>query len=263
MEKISDQEESFEWLSYVKERSAETKKFTTKDKSARPIILEWIKTDIQSSTLAAFKKNICELACQVLAPIEVEFLKTYPHAVSQELFLKPCKPFFEQGLEAVDWQSVKEKIQSTMRQFYLTDLSSFGAAVIKPLLDDVYFLVALKDKESETLLGFTMLAVTPALPFGNVKIINIALIPEEKDSGLEQLLMSSIFTIIPQVKRIFLFIRPTNDTALKAYQNWGFVQDPNPIQDPNHQVNREYLTFLEYKTEHSNILQKVAETFLD
>lgn len=268
MEKVSSQKENQQqtspWLSCVKERSAanESRKFTAKDKFGKPVILEWKKTDIQSPDLAAFKKNVCDLACQALAPIEVQFLQAYPHAVSQEIFLKPCASFFEKGVDAVDWELVKEKIQSTIRQFYLTDLSTFGAAVIKPLLDDVYFLVTVKDREGEKLLGFTMLAITPALPFGNVKLINIAIIPEEKDRGLEQLLMSSIFNIIPQVNRIFLGTRPTNDRAIEMYRSWGFTQDLNPVQDPKHKINTEYLIVLEYKADQSSILQKSAEALV-
>ncbi len=254
-----------EWLSYVNQKlvAHKTGKFIAKDKFDKPVILEWKVTDIQSTDLATFKKSICDLACQSLAPIEVQFLQAHPHAVSEELFLKPCAPFFENGLESVDWELVKQKIESTMRQFYLTDLSSFGAAVIKPLLDDVYFLVTVKDESSEQLLGFTMLAITPALPFGHVKVINIALIPELKESGLDQLLMSSIFNIIPDVKRIFMFARPTNGSALETYRSWGFTQDPSPVQDPNHTVNLEHLTLLEYKAEQSNLLQKTAETMLE
>ncbi len=258
MEKISAVSE---WLSYVNQKLAthKTGKFTARDKFDKPVILEWKITDIQSPDLAAFKKSICDLACQALTPIEVQFLKAHPHAVSEELFLKSCAPFFENGLETVDWESVKQQIESTMRQFYLTDLSRFGEAVIRPLLDDVYFLVTVKDESSEQLLGFAMLAITPALPYGHVKLINIALIPELKESGLDQLLISSIFNILPEVKRMFMFVRPTNVSALETYCSWGFTQDLNPVQDPNHKVNLEYLTLLEYKAEQSNLLQKTAQ----
>lgn len=242
------QQPATEWLADAKEIS-DSGKFTTKETS---IILEWKKTDIQSPDLAAFKRQICDLACQTLAPIEVQFLKAYPQAVSQEMFLKPCSPFFEKG--DVDWDSVEATIQSTMKQFYLTDLASFGPAVIKPLLDDVYFLVSIK--ENAQLLGFAMFAITPALPFGNVKLINLAL--KEESRGLDQLLMSSIFKILPKTERVFLFVRPTNETALKTYTSWGFARDLNPAQDPNHKANLDYLHLFEYRADKSNTLQATA-----
>ena len=105
-----------------------------------------------------------------------------------------------------------------------------------------------------------MFAITPALNSGDIKVINIAISPAEKENGLDQLLMSSIFNIVPQVKRLFLFSRPTNSSALETYRSCGFTQDLNFVQDPNHKVNLEYLIPLEYRAEQSNILQKTAQT---
>lgn len=261
METMNDQSK---WLTYVKECTASktTKKFTNKDKFGRSVTFEWMATDILSSDLVAFKKAICEIACEVLSPIEVEFLKAHPEAVSQELFLTACAPLFENGYEAIDWDLTREKIESTIRQFYLIDLSTFGPAVINPLLDDVYFTLTVKDSETEKLLGFALFAVTPALPYGNVKLINIALIPEEKDNILEQLLMSSIFKILPRAQRLFLYTRPTNVRALETYCSWGFTHDLNPVQDPNHKVNLEYLTLLNYNADRSTLLQKRTESLV-
>src|SRR5581483_1482142 len=167
-----------------------------KDNSGIPILVEWYQTDIQSPVLVAFKKNICELASQILAPIEVQFLRAFPQAASQELFLKPCTPFFERGVEDVNWSEVEEKIKSTIKQFYLTDLSKFGAHVIKPLLDDIYIFATAKEKISGKLLGFFMSSITPALPYGSVKVINLGISENERNRGLDRLLLSSLFKII-------------------------------------------------------------------
>lgn len=250
-----------EWLTYINETAANNRggTFEAMDNTGTPVILEWKKTDIISPDIAVFKQNICEIACRDLADIEVQFLQTNPQAVSEELFLKPCAPFFDKGFESVNWEAVKEKIQSTVRQFYLTDLSSFGPEVIKKLLDDVFIFVSIKDKETEKLHGFIMLSATPALPYGDIKMINMVLIPEGQNRGLDQLLLSTIFKIIPQTKRIFLMTRPTNDKTLRSYSKIGFTQDLNPFQDPNHKVNMEYLVLLEYKAERSNNLQNIAD----
>ena len=248
---MNKQIESSNWLSYAKE-GLSSGTFRNKD-----IILEWKKSDIQSPDLAAFKREISNLACETLTPIEIQFLQKYPHAVSQELFLKPCAPFFEHGIDSVDWGKVEEKIQSTIKQFYLMDLSNFGAAVLKPLADDVYFFITMKEKDSKELLGFCLLSITPMLAPGNIKLINLVLTNATKERGIA--LPSSIFNILPQVKRIFTFARPTNTDALERYRSWGFRQDLDPIQDPNHKVTTEFLICLEYITEQSNVLQKAAE----
>ena len=262
MENKSVEQNSADWLTFVKEKTAakQSGQFSSKDKFGLPVILEWKKTDITSPELVEFKKCICEIASQTLAPIEMEFLRRYPESVNQELFLKACAPFFENGPEAVNWEMVKERIQSTIKQFYLTDLSSFGADIIKPLLDDIYFLVTVKNSETEKPLGFTMFAITPALPFGNIKVINIAIAPAEQNRELDKLLMSSIFKIVPNVERLFIFSRPTNDHAIKTYSSWGFAEDKHVVQDPNHKVNMEYTRLFEYKTERNEALQKTAKT---
>jgi ribosomal protein S18 acetylase RimI-like enzyme len=108
-------------------------------------------------------------------------------------------------------------------------------------LDDVYFFATLKNKEDH-LLGFMMFAVTPALPFGDIKVINLLV----RNPGLEKTLLSSIFSLIPQAKRIFLFVRPTNKNALQIYYALGFTQDLQPFQDPNHKIDTKYLLALEY-----------------
>ncbi|MBI5345648.1 MAG: GNAT family N-acetyltransferase [Chlamydiae bacterium] len=248
-----------QWITFIKKTTLKTGTFEAKDSQGQSIILEWTQTDIQSSDLAAFKKSICDLASQVLAASEVQFLRIHPEAVSQEMFLQPCTPLFEQGVQSVNWQKVEEQIKSTVKQFYLTDLSAFGDEVIKPLLNDIYFYVVLKNRVSNEILGFLMFAITPALEFGNIKIIHLALMPSEQDRGLEKLLMSSIFKIVQEVKRLFIYVRPTNEWDINMYNAWGFHQDLNPIQDPNHKVNMDCLIIMEYKTELSKSLQETAK----
>lgn len=245
-------ENSPNWLKQVKERTASHGQFFAKDKLGQTVILEWKKTDILSPELAEFKKNICEIACQAAAPVEVEFLRTYPESVNREPFLMACAPLLAQ--DPINWQLVEEKIASTIKQFYLIDLSSFGPDLIKPLLDDLYFLVTVKNNENP--LGFIMFSITPALPFGNIKVIDMAITPGE-NRELDKLLMSSIFKIVPDIKRLFTFSRPTNEYRIKTYTSWGFSQDKNGFQDPNHKVDSDYLIQFEYDTEKNTTLQKV------
>ncbi len=244
------------WLTRVKEGTAAEGEFFAKDKLGHQVILEWKKTDITSSALVEFKKDICEIACEALAPVEAEFLRANPESVNHEVFLMGCASLLKH--DPVDWQSVKEKIASTIKQFYLIDLSSFGPDIIKPLLNDVYFLGTVKNSKTEKPLGFIMCSITPELPFGDIKVINASVAPAEQHRELDKLLMSSIFKIIPDVKRLFTFLRPTNEVGIKTYSGWGFTQNENGFQDPNHKVNQEYLKLFEYKSEKNHILQKIA-----
>ena len=76
-------------------------------------------------------------------------------------------------------------------------------------------------------------------------------IPSAQNRGLEKLLMSSIFRLRSEVKRIFLHTRSTNQQAISDYEDWGFAEFIGKL--PN-------WTDLEYLVEQSDILQKTAES---
>jgi ribosomal protein S18 acetylase RimI-like enzyme len=108
-----------------------------------------------------------------------------------------------------------------------------------------------------------MSSITPALPYGDIKIINIVVAPNAQATGLEKLLVSALYKSIPIIKRMFIITRPTNYMGLDAYEQCGFVQDNNPIQDPNHAIAMEHFVVLEYKTEQSDIIQISANRLIE
>jgi hypothetical protein len=61
-----------------------------------------------------------------------------------------------------------------------------------------------------------------------------------------QIILSSVFKVIPGIMRLFTVVRPTDDTLLQAYGACGFKEDHTRIIDPNHRINMEYLIALEY-----------------
>ena len=207
-------EKKTDWLTYINKTSETSGQFETVDQNT-PIILEWYRTDILSPKLATLKKEVSDMAAQTTATTEVEFLRKFPEAVSQEFLLKPCISLFENGPKNVNWELVEKTIQETIKQFYSTDIQSFGPEVIKSLIDDVYFFITIKDKKTEEILGFTILSITPAMDYGTIKLINLALKPSNQSPDLDKLLLSSIFQIVPQIKRIFTGIRSTNKDTLK------------------------------------------------
>lgn len=253
-----------QWLADVKKatNSKQIGQLITNDASGCPVVIDWQITDILSPRIAEFKKNVCDLASQVTAAEEVQFLHAHPDSVSQSGFLKACEPLFANGIENVDWPLVTNTIQSSIKQFYLMDMSKFGAEIISKLADDIYYFASVKDHSTGKLLGFIMSSITPALPYGNIKVINVVIAPEEQNRGLEKTVLSSILHVIPHVKRMFTVTRPTNTTRLTALKTCGFTQDLNPGQDPNHTIALKHFVVFEYKTEQSDILQKAAATLI-
>ncbi|MBA3752109.1 hypothetical protein H0X06_04940 [Candidatus Dependentiae bacterium] len=267
---IESQEIVSSWLTSIHSRveSQQSGHYKSPDTANRPLILGWVITDILSSNLAVFKKNVSDIAAQTHAISEVQFLQTHPEAVSHDLFLKSCEPLFVHGVASVDWKEVEDRIQSTYKQFYVMDIAHFGHDIIKRIADDLYVIVTVKEaasasrEEPEKIVGFLMAAITPELAQGDIKLIKLALDPAHSDGEAGELLMSSLFKIIPEVKRIFTSIRPTDENALQTYFSWGFTYDYTPVQDPNHPINLEYWTVLEYKTNKSDRLQQTTKTLV-
>lgn len=259
MTNVNEVQKSSTWLKHVKEEiSAKSSGiFQAKDEHNEPVVLDWKMTNILSPDLATFKNDVADIAAQTTASMEIQFLHKYPEAASSEYFLKPCEPFFKNGLESVDWQKVEQTLQTTVKQFYLTDISKFGDA-IKPLMEDVYGIVSIKNQNTQTILGFMMFSITPALADGNIKVMHVAVTPTSEHRGLEKLLMSSIFKMLPTTKRIFIGTRPTYEQALKTYCSWGFLQDLAFVQDPGHKVNLQYFAVYEYRADQTDSLQKTA-----
>jgi len=240
-----------DWLAYAKTASALDGKAYAADENGRSFILEWKRSDILSPNLAAFKKNLSELAAEKLSESELAFLKANPEAAASELFLRACKPLLENGIQNTDWHGVQEAIKASVKQFYLAEM-------IKPLLNDIYFYATVRNPDEKEPLGFLLFSITPALPFGDIKVINFFMGKDDPNSELHNILMGLVFKILPQTKRIFLFARPTDSAALEMYAAMGFERDENPFQDPSHKINHQYLASLDYRIENSKILQRTV-----
>lgn len=247
-----------EWLTYAKTASTVHGKASAVDNKGCAFVLEWKRVGILSQDLAAFKKDLSDLAAEKLSRSELAFLKMNPEAVSSELFLRACKPLLDSGIENADWYAIQEIIKTSVKQFYLADLSKFGPDAIKPLLNDVYFCATVRRSDERESRGFLLFSITPALPFGDVKVINFFMREDDPNADLQNALMGFVFKILPQTKRIFLFARPTDSAALEMYTAMGFERDESPFQDPSHKINHQYLASFNYKIENSKILQQTV-----
>jgi hypothetical protein len=252
-----------EWLAYAQTASDSEESTVTTNENGHSYILEWKKSDILSNSLAAFKNDLSELASEKISIIELAFLKANPEAASSELFLSSCKPLLDKGAENTDWHAAQEAIKASVKQFYLADLSKFGPEMIKPLMNDIYFYATIRNPNEKESIGYLLFSITPALPFGDVKVINFFMREPHAKSELQNILMGLIFKILPETKRIFLFVRPTDLATLEMYTKMGFEKDESPFQDPIHKINHHFLTTLDYKIERSTILQQTIPKMMN
>ena len=168
---------------------------------------------------------------------------------------------FKQALAAKNWKRVAALMPVVIKQIYVMDYAAFAKAGFG--IANRHFFVTAKDGETGKLLGFVEFFVTPNYPAGDIKCSSFAVAPEAQNRGLGKLLMSSIFKIVPECKRIFLSTRITNDVARRAYTAWGFVPDTNPIQEPFFKQNPAHWMFFEYKVDSCSKLQEAAKYLVE
>lgn len=252
---------SFAWLNEIKAITTKnsTGNYKTYDATQTSLVINWYITDILSSTLKDFKKECSTLGSQVTAKTETNFLKYHPEAVSSSGFFKTCEPLFAHGIDTVNWNLVQSTLEKSIQQFYLMDISLFGTEIINTLKDDLYFFASIKNEISNELLGFFIASITPALSYGTIKLVNLIVAPSQNGQELEKILLSSIFKVFPQVKRIFTLIRPTDHTLLSVYTACSFSETKSLLNDPQHINDMRYFIALEYDADKRGLLQKIAQ----
>lgn len=177
--------------------------------------------------------------------------------VDTEAYFKAFQTLFEKGIEQVDWTKAQGIMETILKKHFVFDPQQFPEQVIKMYEKDTCFFVTAKDTKTGNIIRFITFLMRTTYPAGEVKVMSFAVDITYQKRGIGKLLMSSIFGIFLEVKRIFLCTRVTNDVALNAYRSSGFVKDENPILD--HAFNLNHWFFMEYKPEQSSTLQQLVQ----
>ena len=237
------------WLSYVSEQTTDKNgAFTCRDTLGMPIVLAWHAFDAASSQFSHAIQDASNILVETYTQQEVQFTHKHPEAVPHEYFLKSLESLFNNGIENVDWNLVSEQTQAIIQRFFMeTDFSKFLGK------QDITIVVTARDQNSGELLGLIQLLVTPDFAYGNVRVGYYGVTSTAQARGLEKLLMSAIFKLLPLTTRIFLHTRSTNEQILNTYYSWGFVQFTGTL---------EYWPDLEYLADRSYGLQETAKTIM-
>ena len=244
-----NQKSDLTWAAYIKNLVKRDGRVAARSKNGIPVTLEWSIRNAFDSDFYEILKESGTTSIDAFTKVEVDFLRAHPDVALQDEHFKLVAPLFSDA-KNIDWNLVQEKMRNIIAGIYSMDCSSFGT-------DTFFIFVFIKDETTGEQLGSAQFFVEPTYAHGDVRLTSIAVKPKEQNRGLGKLLMCSIFKIVPTVQRIFLSTRITNEHAIRAYQNWGFTKDPNPVQA--HFKFTEHWIHLEYKTDQSSILQKVAE----
>lgn len=238
-----------EWIKHIEQKFASKKvgQFSATDTLGESVLLEWEKIDPKSPKLAEKINSASDLLVPAYTQMEIQFARKFPEVLLNEMFLKDIAPMFQHGTEKVDWSTAEQQTQETLKKFFTTtDWAMYSSTT------DIQIFVVAKDEKTGKLLGIIQFLITLENAYGDVKIaLYDGIKPIEKERGLEQLLISSIFKLIPETKRTYFHTRITNEEAINKHLELGFTQFPGHL---THWIDLEYLT------ERSQLLQKQAET---
>lgn len=190
-------------------------------------------------------RSVADFLAKTYSKIELDFAQKYPEAVQHDFMLKSCAPYFEDGLENVNWKAVEHHIATTLLQFLThTDF------VQKTGEHDFHLFVTVIDKKTGTLCGFVQFLITPDMAFGTVKIGYFGSESHANSCDLSQIMMGIVFKLIPEIERLQIHVRISNRAY---YESLGFklVSQPTP-----------YWVVLEYATKDNNMLQKIVDAFV-
>ncbi len=198
------------------------------------ITLEWEGMLATNPLLTTKIQQLSDLLVATYLPMELAFAKQHPEAVATEFFLKPLNPLFQKP--EVNWHEAEHQLRGILEQFFsTTDFAQFAQD------DNVCLLIISKAHEKP--IGMIQFLISPEYEKASVKA-GLYAAPQ----SVAQLLMSSIFKILPDTKRIFLHTRSTNESALRLYRSWGFTRFDGPLP---------YWTDVEYLADKSSILQNI------
>lgn len=211
--------------------------FLTQDKLGGQISIEFEIVDPLSIQFSEKLALISDSLSRAYVSVESQFARQFPESLSRDKFLNSLEPFFKDGVSKVEWPLVEENIENILRKFFGDAFSKSLSANKEVCSNFTHFLIVAKEKNSPSPLGaiYCMMSNTESEQTIRVPIFGVA--PEAQSRGIGKILMSSILKQIPNVKKIALSTRITNEKALKAYRAWGFVSSPNTIE---HWANLEY-----------------------
>ena len=246
LEIYSMKEDSLEWIQQAKILIGSKKhNFVATDKQSNPVFIKLEAICSDSPGIKNILERFSDTASRAFTKSEVQFLRAFPNLVFSDEHYKEFIPCFEKGINYVNWQLVEEKMHAQIKCL-------FGKAPTVFLALNLYVFGEIINKETQALLGVISFGVTPAMNYGEIKLTNVAIIPEFQKRGLGKLLISCIFKLIPKIGKIFLTVRPTNEEALCFYRQLGFIQNPKKQDGDKFFV-------LEYLADKFDLLQKTSE----
>lgn len=221
--------------------------FIAQDTLGNPITLDWQAIPGQTDELCQKIKSIAEILVPAYTKTEVAFAHKDPSLVSNDFMIKSLSPLLEQ--DSIDWKLFEQKTQELLEEFFeTTDWKAYSNE------HDLNIFITARDQKTGKNSGVIQFISSSDFATTTIKAALYGVIPEFQNRGIEQLLMSAIFKLRPDIQRIFLHTRSSNEQEIAEYKSWGFTQFEGKL--PN-------WTDLEYLVEKSDILQNKSQQLKD
>lgn len=218
----------------------------------------------QQTLFAAIIDALEPMAEQTLMPVELTFIRTFPEHTLHNSFAY-LQPLFAQGFQNVDWQKVTTLITATETArkkndptdpWQKHDLCIFITAHDNRSSTPIENKSAAESSptQSSLPLGYAKFVIKADDPTGSIILDELVVTETAQRRGLAKILISCIYTIIPAIKQIALYVRPTNIQAQTAYLAYGFTQQE--IEDATCSKNWCYFV---YDSAAEHLLQDTAQ----
>lgn len=204
------------WLSVANIALATAGSFQALDTAKNPIIHEWEKIDPKSPRLNDKIRELSDIFIAYYLPAEMEFIRKCPELVPQDFMLNSLAHLVNQTV--VDWFTIEQQAHKILQNFLTqTDWPQYAQP------EDIQLFVIAKDAQTGDVLGARHFLINSECENGSVRVGFLGVSKVGQNRGIEQLLLSSIFRIVPETTRLFLHVRETNKTAQELYATFGFT----------------------------------------
>lgn len=183
----------------------------------KKFIVEWHKLSALSDTFAEKMSSLSSLGIETFKDIEIDFLRTYPHAMAEDKNLAV--------FSNLNPREQEEAMRVKLEKIFFTKPKEWSGEMRSMMADTYYYLVTIKEEFSENIQGFITFMSGGFIPKNEFKITILAVDKNVRRAGLASFLINSLSKIGTPYDKIYASTRPSNTIAIQAYKKWGFNED--------------------------------------
>lgn len=180
-------------------------------------VVEWNKLPALSETFHEKMVSLADLGIATFREIEIEFLKAFPKAVEEDKSLTVFSGLQDRKLE--------EAMNAKIEKLFCTHPKELSPEWRSAMKDIYYFVVTIREEKSEEAQGFITFMGGGPIPKNEFKITSLSVDRNVRRKGMGSLLVNSLKKIGVNHRKVFASTRPSNISAISAYQKWGFSED--------------------------------------